>query len=135
MRLALIALTLLVGCASTEKYDHDLSLMIGATEPKLTADWGTPQEVRQLDNGDKILTYRQTHSIETGGLTANPVNNYNIGRISSDFRSPNNNSSRSFALPTTPTRTVTMTCITHFTLHNGSIQSFTHEGEDCVASD
>lgn len=135
MRLQLIAFTLLAGCASTEKYDHDLSLLIGVSEPKLLAVWGTPQEVKQLDNGDKVLTYRQTHSIETGGLKANPVNNYNIGRISSDFRSANNNSSRSFALPTTPTRTVTMTCVTHFNLHNGSIQSFAHEGEDCVASD
>lgn len=135
MRLQLIAFALLVGCASPEKYDHNLSQMIGVTEPRLIADWGSPQEIRQLDNGDKVYTYRQIHSIETGGFLTNPVNNYNTGRITSDFRSPNNNSSRSFTLPTTPTRTLTLTCITHFTLHNGSIQSFAHEGEDCVASD
>lgn len=135
MKSLLMILTFLVGCASTEKYDRELTLLIGANESKLIADWGAPQEISQLENGDKVLTYRQIYSIETGGFTSNPVNNYNIGRISSDFRSPNNNSSRSFTLPTTPTRKVTMSCVTRFRLHDGSIQSYTHEGEDCVASD
>jgi hypothetical protein len=135
MKLLLTVFSLLVGCATAEKYDHALSLLMGTTESKLIADWGSPQETRQLDNGDTVLTYKEVHEIETGGLTTNPVNNYNTGRISSDFRSPTYSASRSFAMPTTPTRTITMTCITHFTIHNGLIQSFNHEGDDCVMSD
>ena len=128
------ALTLLFGCATTEKYERKLSSMVGQTEAQLLSGWGEPQKIKELANGDRLLSYRQTHTEQTGGMLLNQSSNYNTGRITSDFRSATTNSPRSFAMPTTPTKDITLSCTTHFTIHQGVVQAFHWEGDDCVSS-
>ena len=132
--LTVLALSLSFGCATTEKYDKLLSGLVGKPESLLISDWGKPQEIKDVGNGDRILTYNQNRTIQTGGYTLNQTNNYNTGRISSDFRASTGSSPRSFTMPTTPTSDITLSCITRFTIHNGVVQAFSWEGEDCVSS-
>lgn len=136
MKLTVIVFTFLcltTGCATTEKYDKLLSGLVGQPESSLKSDWGEPQETQNTGNGDHLLIYNQNRSIETGGYTLNTTNNYNTGRISSDLRSATGGSARTLAMPTMPTRTVTLSCITRFTIHNGLVQAFSWEGNDCVS--
>lgn len=136
MKFILIAsiVAVLSGCATSQKYDKLLSGLIGKPEAQLLSDWGQPQESKDIGNGDRMLTYDQKRTVQTGGYTLNSTNNYNTGRISSDFRSATGGSTRTLAMPTMPTRDITMSCITRFTIHQGLIQAFSWEGEDCVSS-
>ena len=44
-------------CATPAKYAKKLSLEAGKTEQQLIASWGEPNQIKELENGTKILIY------------------------------------------------------------------------------
>ena len=55
--ITLLIMINLCACATEAKYEQKLDLLKGKTEQQLIASWGQPNQIKELKNGDKILTY------------------------------------------------------------------------------
>lgn len=58
-KIILVLSTLLViGCATTAKYEASLKTWVGQSESRLVQTWGPPADTYEPKDGTKILTYR-----------------------------------------------------------------------------
>ena len=137
MRIFILALLLLTGCATTAGYEKVLSLWIGQSADRLISVWGAPKNVTQLSDGGKVLEYSNHRNIQIGGFqTTTPVMTQNNGMITGDVNAMYNGTSTTYVPTTTPVQNIALKCITRFTTNEqGIITNWAWQGNDCKAKD
>jgi uncharacterized lipoprotein YajG len=104
--LVALALVLLSGCATAEKYDENMRAWVGQNVNQLVAQNGVPTKTMDMPNGDKVYEY---HYIGNTVVQAHAVRNM------------------AFASSNTPT------CTTSFVSDSlGTIKSYAWRG-NCTA--
>lgn len=123
----------LFGCATTAKYETKLNTWIGASEDSLVAAWGVPDKEYRLSDGKKAVEFKRKNTVETGGYTYTlPQTTYQSGTIGDQAYS---GASTTNVIQTEPIRKYRLSCRTSFIIDsNGKVQSWHHEGNDCVAN-
>lgn len=48
---------LIIGCATTEKYEKILDTWVGSHPDKLYQAWGPPSNIMDMSSGEKMITY------------------------------------------------------------------------------
>lgn len=138
-RATVVALYIVVvGCATTEKYEKVLEAWIGAHSDELVAAWGPPQSVYTFSGGRKVLQYVGQRTVTYGGYTyTEPVTTYHSGSLygTRGRIGSYSGTSTSYVTGQTPILTDTLSCTTRFTTNKaGYILGWSHVGNDCVAS-
>jgi hypothetical protein len=123
-RKAVLALALaasaLWGCATQEKYEQAVRLWIGEREETLIAGWGIPHGFYE-SGGARYLTYRQVNRMHIPGMPPTYYANTIAGQT------------RITAVGGSEPYTRIMTCETTFLVRNGTVRSFTSNGDHCVS--
>lgn len=139
IRLGVVAL-LVAGCATTANYKKICQSWIGYPEDKLYMSWGLPQEVRELDNGVKIISYRRSRNMQVGGYSyTTPQTTYNSGNVSAYGRGgyahgSYSGTSTTYVQRQTPVYNVNKYCDTVFAINKtGHIVKWSFSGNDCRA--
>ena len=128
-----VMVMLVSGCATTGKYETKLNTWIGVSEDSLIASWGVPDKTYQMRNGKKAIEYRHKNTIQTGGYTyTTPQTTYESGKIGDQSYS---GTSTTYETETEPIRKYRLSCKTTFIINNsGQIESWHHEGNNCVSN-
>lgn len=58
----IILLILMLGCATTEKYDNKLTNLLGQNVSVLTSEFGTPSGKKILANGDEVISFTSVNN-------------------------------------------------------------------------
>ena len=126
----LMLIILLSSCATPQKYEQKLSQQAGKTSEQLIAEFGQPNQIKQLPNGDETITYINVSK------QIMPLNDYdyNNGFMDEDemfypF---------TYGGPEIPDGnflgdTITDYCKTVFYLKNNIVTSWKFNGNACVA--
>src|SRR5450830_217550 len=141
MRIFILGLLLLTGCATTAGYEKVLSSWVGQSADHLISTWGTPANSTQLSDGGRVLEYSNQRNIQIGGYTtAVPQTTYHNGTTSiygSNGGSATGNysgTSTTYVQQTTPVQNIAMQCATRFTVNaQGIITNWAWQGNDCKA--
>lgn len=112
------ALTILSGCATTEKYEKGLKTLVGKQESQLVSMWGLPTGMYEAD-GIRYLTYTQSETNYIAGTPGKTTTTYYLGR-------PITNTTVG-----TQGYSYTNSCSTTFTVINKIISSYRFEGNAC----
>jgi len=123
----------LPGCATTSKYEAKLNTWIGASEDSLIASWGVPDKEYRMSDGKKAIAYVHKDTFQTGGYTrTEPQTTYQAGTIGG---TPYSGTSTTYVTETIPVQNYKLSCKTSFIINNnGKIESWHHEGNNCVAN-
>jgi len=129
----LLAVLLLSGCATTAKYETKLNTWIGVSEDSLIAFWGVPNKTYNMSYGKKAIEYVHKNTVQTGGYTyTTPQTTYESGMIGDKSYS---GTSTTYVTETEPIRKYKSYCKTSFIINNsGKVESWHHEGNDCVSN-
>ena len=115
---ALIICGLLLGCATTAKYEKILDSWIGSTEDRLVRSWGPPDSVYDSPS-QRYLTYMDSRQGYVPG-TAPTYQSYAIGNTV--YTKPVGGSQG---------YSYSMHCKTTFEIADGRITSWRYEGNSC----
>jgi hypothetical protein len=123
----------LCGCATTAKYESKLNTWIGASEDSLVASWGVPNKTYNMSSGKRALEYARKETFQTGGYTyTRPQTSYESGIIGDK---PYSGKSTTLVTETAPVQNHRLSCKTSFIINtNGKVESWHHEGNDCVSN-
>lgn len=123
----------LSGCATSAKYEAKLNSWIGASEGSLIASWGVPDKVYQMSDGKKAIGYLRKNTVQTGGYTYTvPQRTYQTGKIGNETYS---GTSTTYVTETAQVQNYKLNCKTTFIIdQNGKIESWHHEGNNCVSN-
>ncbi len=111
----------LTACATTGKYQTELNTLKGQPVESVLAKWGEPRGDVILDNGDRLLTYIRTRSIQLPGavgISPSPIQGVSPGI--------------DFGTRGSGTDTLELRCMTKFYLHDDLVQHWTIDGNDCI---
>lgn len=111
MRVVMLALVVLSGCATTANYKRNCDSFIWAPESKLVEKWGIPDGSYDAGGGIKFFKYKRQRS-EAIAFT---------------------NPGTKFSAPTTTVSSYDLTCETVFKITNGFVESYEFKGDDCVS--
>jgi hypothetical protein len=132
-----VAVALLAGCASAERYEAILDSWIGVHVDRLVVRWGPPQDSFTLSDGGSVIEYTSRRTEQIGGHTiTTPVTNYHTGAVrdADGVSRPYSGTSTSYVTTTTPVSTLHFWCRTRFIVAaDGTITSWRASGNDCQA--
>ena len=135
---AIIAVVLiLAGCQSTENYEKILDTWVGSHVDSLVLSWGPPQGSFKLSNGKTVLEYGDARTVQMGGYTVTtPKTTYQSGTVyGPGGYGTYSGTSTTYVTEQTPTYNLNLWCKTRFIAgSNGIIETWSWEGNDCVAS-
>lgn len=122
----------LCGCASTAKYEAKLNTWVGASEGALIASWGVPDKVYNMLDGKRAVEFVRKNTVQSGGYAyTTPQTTYSSGTIGDKSYS---GTSTEYVTQIEPVRKYKLSCKTSFVIDNsGKVESWHHEGNDCVA--
>lgn len=109
------------GCATTKGYEMVLDSWVGGSERELIDSWGSPDNVYQLDNHQRILTY------QSGGSAYIP------GTSPSYLTTVSGNTATTTPYGGSPGFVIQKSCKTEFTLVDGIIERWRWQGNSCRA--
>ncbi len=120
------------GCATTAKYEAKLNSWVGASESALVSSWGVPDKVYAMNDGKKAVAYIHKDTVQSGGYSyVVPQTTYQTGTIGNQTYS---GTATTYVTETEPVHKYRLFCKTSFIIsHNGTIESWHHEGNNCVA--
>jgi hypothetical protein len=139
---AIAAVCVLSGCATTAGYESVLQSWVGDSTDHLVAVWGIPQQQWDSPGGGKIFQYQRSNEfIIPGATTSKPVaTTYSNGTVSGTTsngvitNASYNGTSTTYAQVTSAPTVIQQSCVTRFiTQANGEITSWAWEGNNCVA--
>jgi hypothetical protein len=82
MRILILAMLLLAGCATTAGYEKVLGSWVGQSADRLISSWGAPANTTQLSDGGRVLEYSNQRNIQIGGYTTTtPVTTQHNGLL------------------------------------------------------
>lgn len=125
----LIIILCLNACATPAGYEKKLATEIGKTEQQLITSWGQPNQIKQLKNGDKILTYTYT-----GNQILPAPEYYDMEMMDEDeIFAPFTYGGNIIPDGNFLGENITDYCQTKFYLKNNLVTSWQYNGNACVA--
>lgn len=122
MRMLVLCMFLLMGCANSQNYENQLQNWVGVSQETLYESWGTPNSEFYIAPGEKQVTYVKIDESAIDDET-DPYQ----GEIEySAIETPD----YGFA----DDQNQTYYCKTSFTIINGEVTDYTFNGDDCVAN-
>lgn len=100
-------LFLLLGCATTEKYDAMVKTWVGAPEERLLLKWGPPMSTTTINESRKVYHYKRQKQI--ANTSADPI----MGGVTTTVN--------------------TLYCDTNFIIERGIIVDYSWNGNNCVS--
>ncbi len=124
MRYVILMLLALAGCATanSDNYAAGLKEWVGQSELSLYEGWGTPDNTLYLTPDEKVVTYAKTFAKPVDDETEPYSNEVYYPAITTD----------SYGYPSNGNFT-TYYCRTSFTIRNGTVISYSFNGDDCVS--
>lgn len=119
--LLLLCACILVGCATTAKYEALLDTYTNATEETLLASWGVPSQVYE-SGGSKYLVYDRSRQVFNPGMQ--PMYQTTV----------RGNTAYTYAYGGIPARYENYYCTTTFTLKENRIVHWQYRGNNCVSN-
>jgi hypothetical protein len=120
----------LCACATPQKYEQKLIKETGKTEQALIASWGKPSQIKELSNGDKILTY----TFKNNQVLPEPEFYNSIGLMDEDeMFYPFTYGGDMIPDGNFLGENITDYCQTKFYLKNNIVSSWQYKGNACVA--
>ena len=128
---AIILLILIMGCASSEKYNTKLTKLLGKNPDTLIMEFGQPSGKKILSNGDEILSFTsvnnnyipsdfflyQPYSLQDGVNVYTPFDqDYDFTPFAENFNQ----------LPE-------LTCQTSFWIKNNKVIAWKWKGNNCIS--
>ena len=126
-RIILIIIIALSGCATTRNYEKALNDLIGSHEDDLVALFGQPNKSYNLPDGRTVIEYSRSRVVEKN--VGEPYLDIPGEYYGDEHISPDN------YIDTPDIYKKVLWCRTSFVLdQDGTITSWSHEGNDCKAS-
>jgi len=124
-----VLILILSACATTAKYEAKLAKQVGLSEQQLITAWGQPNQIKELSNGDKILTYTDISN------EVLPISGYyDMGMMTEDdIFYPFTYGGDVIPDGNFLGETITDYCQTKFYLKNNIVASWQYKGNACVA--
>jgi len=119
----------LSACATPKKYEAKLNQEIGKTEQQLISVWGQPNQIKELQNGDKIITYTSINQQLIPEPALGNMEMMNEDEIFYPFTYGGNIIPDGNFL----SDSVTDYCQTKFYLKNNQVTAWQYKGNACVA--
>lgn len=120
MRIAIAAVLLLAGCATTAKYEAMLNTWLGAPEVELARSWGAPIGSYQAGNS-RFLTFASSRNVFLPGQAPQYQTSF-VG-----------NTAYTTLVGGRPAQNLQFACTTTFEIVNGRVFGWRYEGNDCVS--
>ena len=117
-KFVLLAIILISGCATAEKYEAKIKTWIGSSESALVSSWGPPDSVYE-NGGLKYLRYAKSVS----GYIPGTAPTYQTQIIGNQAYTTSYGGSPGFSY--------TEHCKTTFIISGGSINGYRFEGDAC----
>ena len=143
MRIIILSLLLLVGCASTAEYENELTSWVGQSADHLISSWGSPTKTTQLLDGSGVLEYSALRNFQIGGfsivipqttLQSGTTNAQENGKQSSDKTYNETGAANDQRM--TLFQNISMGCVTRFTVNGqGIITNWAWQGNACKAKE
>lgn len=139
-RLSLLATLAVVvavtGCATVEGYRQHMDLMVGYHSDQLQVEWGPPDRVSKLSNGDELWVYRKFTTHQEG----NSFSQVPSGSYQEKYKDKKGNSKvrtvTTYASVWVPPREWETYCETRFVISpDHHVLSTGFEGPDCIAKE
>jgi len=132
---AIAVILMLVGCATTEGYRQHMEQYVGRTSDELLLEFGAPDRVDPLNNGDALWSYdREEQRVIPGGYRTLPQE-----RLVTYTDAYGERVTRKERYDTTvyePGQSWWAACDTRFVIgQDGMVRDFRFEGEACVATE
>ena len=116
----LLALVMVAGCATTEKYEESLRSWVGSSPDQLISQWGPPDS--SFTTGTSTyLTYSQGRTYNVPGVAPTYQTTCSFGVCTTN------------AVGGSPGYTINSHCKTTFTVQGNQITSWRWEGNSCKA--
>lgn len=119
--IAMLAAAVLIGCATTGKYQRVLSSWVGGSEIDLVRSWGAPQQVYET-GGVRFITYVKGGNVHVPAVAPTYQTTY-IG-----------NTAYTNAVGGAPAQNIQLSCQTTFEVRDGIITSWRWQGNNCVSN-
>lgn len=123
MRMLILCMFLLMGCANSQNYENQLQNWVGVSQETLYESWGTPNNEFYIAPGEKQVTYIKNSNTPIDDET-DPYQGYEVQYSAietPDYGFPDDQNQNYY-------------CQTSFTIINGEVTDYTFNGDDCVAN-
>lgn len=131
MRIVILSLLFLAGCASTAQYENELTSWVGQSADHLISKWGSPTKTTQLSDGGGVLEYSVLRNFQIGG--------FSIVIPQTTLQGGTNNAQESGAAidqKKTLFKNISMGCVTRITVNpQGVITNWSWQGNACKAKE
>lgn len=138
--LALAAVLLMSGCATSAKFKTKMDGFIGQSEGAVIAAYGIPQGSYALQDGSKVLQYTKASNMVLPGVTTmQPVTTNTTGNVTVNQgmrQSTGNYSQQSTTyVPTQgPAMNIPLSCTVTFTVDSsGIVRRWNANGNHCIS--
>jgi len=139
-RLSLIAVVAAVvfvtGCATVEGYRQHMDLMTGMHSDQLQVDWGPPDRVSELSNGDELWIYRKITERQSGNSYSQVANGSYQEKYKDKKGRVKTRTVTTYESVWVPPKYWETYCETRFVISpDHRVRSYGFEGSDCVAKE
>ncbi|QQR89551.1 MAG: hypothetical protein IPJ88_15345 [Myxococcales bacterium] len=115
---------ILTCCATTANYEKTLNSWKGSHVDSLVSAWGYPYAINQAPNGNKLLVYHRSNTVEMPQYGPNETATYKYNSYNNTVQEERYSH---------PKQTVTYYCTTYFEVDlNNSIVRWSYSGNNCV---
>ena len=139
-RLSIIAVLSVViaatGCATVEGYRQHMDLMTGMHSDQLQVDWGPPDRVSELSNGDELWIYRKITQRQSGNSYSQVPNGSSQEKYKDKKGREKTRTVTTYDTVWVPPEYWETYCETRFVISpDHRVRSYGFEGSDCVAKE
>lgn len=139
--LGIACLSVLVGCATSQKFASKMDGFIGQPEIAVISVYGVPQGTYTLTDGTKVITYtRGSNMVLPGATTYEPVRTTTTGNLTLNqgLRQATGNynqQSTSYVPTQAPATNIALSCTVTFTVDTqGIVRRWASNGNHCVSN-
>jgi hypothetical protein len=118
---------IIAGCRTSEQFEKNISTWIGRSETELVIMEGTPDGVYQIDENQKVLTYKDSRQVISSGSKPQ----YRTRIIGT---TPNTLMATTTSYGGSSPKIYTKKCTKNFIITDGIITDIQWKGGDCKAA-
>ena len=134
--LMLLLPVILTACATANKYDKEMQLLVGRHIDSITLYWGQPRVLQSAPDGSRIVEFvRENEFVLYGSTQSVPVTTYHSGTATAGSSSGTySGTSTTYVQRTTPDEVIRSSCVTRFMLDpRGYVTRYAFSGSACRA--
>ena len=130
--IAILALLIVAGCATAEKFKQHMDSTLGYTEGQLIARIGPPDRAYGAGDGTKVLQYTRSASWVIPGQSVRTPQTSST-TMTSPYGGTYTGTTTTYTQTTTPAHVVPLTCVMNFIFRGGVVSSWNSSGNGCKA--